>query len=57
MSEDKDYTTKEVAERLGLSVAYIRQLCIAKRLQGRKLGRDWRVRESEVKRFELERQK
>jgi len=57
MSEDRDYTSKEVAERLGVSVAYVRQLCIAKRLQGRKLGRDWRVRESEVKRFESERRK
>ena len=57
MSKDTEYTSKEVAARLKVSVAYVRQLCIAKRLQGHKLGRDWRVKESELLRFEQARKK
>lgn len=35
------YTTVELAERAGVSTAYLRHLLIAGRLNGAKVGRDW----------------
>jgi len=37
------WTTAELAEAAGLSDARIRQLLLAKEIQGYKAGRDWRI--------------
>ena len=38
-----DWTTKDLAQKAGVSSTYIRQLLIAKQLDGYKRGRDWRI--------------
>lgn len=45
-------TTKQVAERLGVSPARVRQIIIEGSLKADKLGRDNVISEAELKRFE-----
>ncbi len=58
------YTTVELAERAGVSTAYLRHLLIVGRLNGAKAGRDWVIdrvsaetwlRDREAARLEAER--
>jgi len=37
------YTVKELAEKAGVNTSYIRQILIAKKLSGYKVGRDWMI--------------
>ncbi len=51
--EDEFLTTKEAADRLGVSAAYIRQMIIAGTITGaKKFGRDNAVPVSEIERLE-----
>lgn len=45
MSDERTtpYTTKELSEAAGVNQSYIRQLLIAGKLTGEKLGRDWLI--------------
>lgn len=45
MSDERTtpYTTKELAEAAGVYQSYIRQLLLAGKLTGEKLGRDWLI--------------
>jgi excisionase family DNA binding protein len=51
------YTTTELAQAAGVTDAYIRKLCIAGKLTGRKMGRDWAIPAEEAKRFIADRRK
>jgi excisionase family DNA binding protein len=42
-------TTKEAAERLGVSVTRVQQLILAKRLPAEKMGRDYFIQEDDLK--------
>jgi excisionase family DNA binding protein len=42
-------TTNEVAERLGVHVTRVRALITAERLPAQKLGRDYLIREADLK--------
>jgi excisionase family DNA binding protein len=42
-------TTKEVAERLGISVKRVQQLIAAGRLPAEKMGRDYFIKEDDLK--------
>jgi len=46
--EQHDWTTANLAQYSGLSTARIRQLLIAGRLRGYKVGRDWLVSEADA---------
>jgi len=54
--QTEEYTTKTLAKAAGVSDAYIRQLCIAGKLQAHKLGRDWLIPFTEGIRWLEERQ-
>ncbi|HVF54733.1 MAG TPA: helix-turn-helix domain-containing protein [Pyrinomonadaceae bacterium] len=45
----KMMTTSEVAERLGVHVTRVRALIVAERLPAQKLGRDYVIREADLK--------
>jgi len=49
--DDRELGTREIAALLEVTQARVRQLLLARELQGRKLGRDWYVKMSEVKRY------
>jgi excisionase family DNA binding protein len=40
---EKDWTTTRLSKVAGVSDAYIRQLLLSGKLEGYKLGRDWRI--------------
>jgi excisionase family DNA binding protein len=42
-------TTKEAAERLGVSVTRVQQLILAERLPAEKMGRDYFIKEDDLK--------
>jgi excisionase family DNA binding protein len=42
-------TTKEAAERLGVSVTRVQQLILAERLPAEKMGRDYFIQEDDLK--------
>ena len=42
-------TTKEVAERLGVTAARVRQLILSGKLPAEKLGRDLAIKEAELR--------
>jgi excisionase family DNA binding protein len=42
-------TTKEVAQRLGVTVTRVQQLILAKRLPAEKMGRDYFIKEDDLK--------
>lgn len=44
-----ELTTKEVAERLGISVTRVQQLILAGRLPAEKKGRDYFIRDEDLK--------
>ena len=46
---DKTLTTKEVAGRLGVSTARVRQLVLSGDLPAEKFGRDLMIKESDLK--------
>lgn len=48
-------TTKQVAERLGVTDARVRQLAIGGKLYGEKYGRDWLFDENDVADYLTER--
>ena len=43
--------TKQAAERLGVNPSRVRQLRIAGKLRGVKMGRDWFFTENEIEKF------
>ena len=45
---EKTYSTQEAADRLGLTDGRIRQLLIAGKIKGLKVGRDWRIPEKDM---------
>ena len=45
---DKTLTTKEAAERLGVSAARVRQMVLGGRLPAEKFGRDLMIKESDL---------
>jgi hypothetical protein len=47
----REWTTKQLAEAARLTDAYIRQLLLADKLHGRKIGRDWVISNEEAVRF------
>lgn len=52
LSAKQWYTVEEVAARLALSEARIRQLLLRKQLNGVKFANAWAVEDSELRRFE-----
>jgi excisionase family DNA binding protein len=42
-------TTKEVAQRLGVTVTRVQQLILAERLPAEKMGRDYFIKEDDLK--------
>lgn len=53
---ERKWTTQDLAEAAGVSTAHIRRLLIdGRELRGYKLGRDWRVKDSEARRWLRER--
>lgn len=46
---DMELTTKEVAEKLGISVRQVQTLIKNERLPAEKRGRDWFVKEEDLK--------
>lgn len=51
MESQTEIGSKKIAERLNVSQARVRQLFLSGELQGRKLGRDWFAKVSEVERY------
>jgi excisionase family DNA binding protein len=49
--EDRLFTAREVAERLGLSTWTVMEWLKAGRLKGVKIGKAWRVKESDLEAF------
>jgi len=49
-------TTRQLAERAGVTQAYIRQLCIRVVIKAEKPGRDWLIPDDEAERWLKERQ-
>ena len=47
----RDLTTKELAELAGVDPSRIRQLLLAKKIEGYKRGRDWFIPYTEAKRW------
>ena len=56
MEDEKFYTIKEVAELLKVSDGGVRKWLKTDKLKGIKLGRIWRIRESDLDRFLRERE-
>ena len=56
MNLKQSYTTRELAERAGVTPAYIRQLLIEGKLRGYKRGRDWFITTRQAERWLKERQ-
>jgi excisionase family DNA binding protein len=44
----RDYTTADAAKELGVTASRIRKMIDAGRLKGRKVGRDWLIKESDL---------
>jgi excisionase family DNA binding protein len=54
---DTDYvSSQDAADRLGYTRQHVRRLIRQKRLDGRKVGRDWIVLASSVERYLAERE-
>lgn len=51
---DKVYITEEVADALRVSVFTVRRLLNSERLHGFKVGKDWRIIESDLQAFIVE---
>jgi len=49
-------TTKEAAEKIGISPATVRQQILVGRLTATKMGRDWFIEEAELERYRREHQ-
>lgn len=47
----REWTTTELAERAGVSQAYVRQLILAGEIRARKVGRDWIISNTEAQRW------
>ena len=45
------WTTKELAQEVGVDPSRIRQVLLSGELQGRKHGRDWAIPDEEVQRW------
>jgi excisionase family DNA binding protein len=54
--KDKLYSTSELAEKAGVSAAYIRRLLAVGDLQGVKVARNWLISRQEAERWMRERQ-
>jgi excisionase family DNA binding protein len=54
--KDKLYSTSELAEKAGVSAAYIRRLLAVGDLQGVKVARNWLIPRQEAERWIRERQ-
>jgi len=50
-------TTTEAAAKLGVSDARIRQLILAGKLKAKKIGRDWHITETQLKKLQSRREK
>lgn len=51
MTDEKYYSPDEIARKLSVSGGTVREWLRTGQLQGVKLGRLWRIRESELRRF------
>lgn len=51
-AREKLLTVKETAKVLKVTTGRVRQLLISQRLRGYKVGRDWLIPESEIKRYQ-----
>lgn len=51
MEQDKLLTQKDVAERLSISTRTVGEWLRSGKLKGMKIGKLWRVKESELQRF------
>ena len=49
--EEEFFTPQEVADKLKVSVYYIRKVLNSKKLKGVKFGRDWRIRAEDLEMF------
>jgi excisionase family DNA binding protein len=55
--ENRLLTTKEAAERMGVSTRRVQAMIKAGRLSASKMGRDWVIYEAEVERVEQQQRK
>lgn len=51
------WTSRELSKAAGVDPSRIRQLLLAGRLKGKKLGRDWLIPDEEAQRYLAEREK
>jgi excisionase family DNA binding protein len=51
MEQEMEYTISQVAGRLGVSVQTVKRRIEAGRIQARKEGQEWRIKESELLRY------
>jgi len=51
MEKEKYYNTKEVSEMLSMGQEYLRQMIREGKIKAVKVGRRWKIKESEVKRL------
>ena len=47
----KQYTSKECAKLLGVSISWVRYLIIRGKLPAEKMGRDWIVKKEDLDKF------
>ena len=48
---DTQYTLKEISEKIKTPVAYLRKMIKEEKLEGRKIGRDYKCTEKDVQKF------
>jgi excisionase family DNA binding protein len=51
MSDDKLLNTEEIAEYLRISTVFARRLLRQGKLKGKKVGKDWRVKKSDLQEY------
>jgi excisionase family DNA binding protein len=45
------YSSAEIAQKLGVSVRHVRQLCQEGKIKAKKFGRDWWITESSYRNY------
>jgi excisionase family DNA binding protein len=51
MEKEKYLNTREVAERLSMTQDYLRELLREGKIKGIKIGKRWKIKESELKKI------